>query len=101
MTTIMARFNVLPGKEAEAEEAMRQMASAVESNEPGARTYIFHRSAKNPAEITVFEMYADDQAAGVHAGSEHMAKFRTHFGALFDPATVKIEKLDRIAGFSR
>lgn len=101
MNTVLARFNIIPGKEAEAEEAMKKQAASVESGEPGALTYIFHRNRKNPTEITVFEIYADDDASQAHRNTEHMAKFASYFGSLFDPATVKIDRLERIAGFSR
>ena len=60
MNTILARFNIIDGKEAEAEEAMQKQAASVESTEPGALTYIFHRNRKDPSEITVYEIYADD-----------------------------------------
>jgi hypothetical protein len=30
-----------------------------------------------------------------------MGAFRAHFGTLFDPSTVKIERLERVAGFTR
>ncbi len=101
MQTIVARFKIIPGKEADSEEAMKKMASSVEANEAGALTYIFHRNLKDPAEITVFEVYRDDAASAAHVASEHMGVFRTHFGPLFDPATVKIERVERVAGFSR
>ena len=101
MQTIIAKFKIVPGKEADAEEAIKKMASAVESNETGAVAYIFHRNLKDPAEITVYEIYKDDAAAAAHAGSEHMGTFRTHFGGTFDPTTVKIDRVERIAGFNR
>ena len=101
MQTILAQFKVQPGKEAEAEQALKTMAASVEGKEPGALAYIFHRNRRDPLEITVFEIYADDAAAATHAGSEHMGQFRTYFGSLFDPATVKIDRLERVAGFVR
>ncbi|HEU4759285.1 MAG TPA: putative quinol monooxygenase [Dehalococcoidia bacterium] len=101
MITILARFRVQPGKEAEAEQALRAMAAAVESNEPGALTYIFHRSQQDPAEITVFEVYTDAEAFATHGQSPHMGQLRAAFGGVFDPASVKIERLERLAGFVR
>ncbi len=101
MTTILARFKVQPGKEAEAEKAISEMAAAVEASEPGALVYIMHRSQKDPGEITVFEVYADGEALDTHNQTAHMAQFRSHFGPLFDASTVKIERLERIAGFVR
>jgi quinol monooxygenase YgiN len=101
MNTILAQFKIIPGKEAEAEEAMKAMAASVESKESGARTYIFHRHRRDPLAVSVWEIYADDAAFAAHGASEYMAAFRTYFGSLFDPASVKIERLERIAGFSR
>ena len=101
MNTIIARFNIVTGKEAEAEEAMKKQAASVESAEPGTLAYIFHRNRKEPSQITVFEIYADDDASTAHRDTEHMGTFRSYFGSLFDPATAKIERLERIAGFTR
>lgn len=101
MNTILARFNIVAGKEAEAEEAMKKQTASVESAEPGTLAYIFHRNRKEPSQITVFEIYADDDASTAHRDTEHMGTFRSYFGSLFDPDTVKIERLERIAGFSR
>ena len=101
MQTIIARLKILPGKEAEAEEAMKKMAASVESNESGALVYIFHRNLKDPAEVTVFEVYRDDTAAAAHVASDHMGTFRGHFGSIFDPAAVKIDRMERVAGVNR
>jgi quinol monooxygenase YgiN len=101
MNTIIASFRIIEGKEAEAEEAMQKQAAAVEANEPGALAYIFNRHAKDPAQITVFEVYKDDEAVAAHRATEHMAAFGKLFGTIFDPATVKIERQERVSGFSR
>jgi len=101
MITILARFKVQSGKETEAEQAVRDMAAAVQANEPGAVTYLFHRSQRDPNEITVFEVYADESAFSTHGQTPHMAKLRSAFGQVFDPASVKIERLERVAGFVR
>ena len=101
MTTILAQFKIQPGKEAEAEKALKEMVSAVEANEPGAVTYIMYRSQKDPGEITVYEDYADDEAFAAHSQTAHLATLRTGFGPLFDPASVKIVRVERIAGFAR
>jgi len=101
MSTILARFNIVAGKEAEADEAIKKQVASVESAEPGALTYIFHRNRKDPSEITVFEIYKDDEASAARRDAEHTGTFRGYFGSVFDPATVKIDRLERIAGFSR
>jgi quinol monooxygenase YgiN len=101
VNTIIASFRVIEGKEAEADEAIAKQAAAVEANEPGTLAYVFHRHAKDPALITVFEVYKDDDASNAHRGSEHMAAFGKLFGTIFDPGSVKIERHDRVGGFIR
>ncbi len=101
MTTILAQFKIQPGKEAEAEKALNEMAAAVEANEPGALLYVFNRSQKESSEITVFEVYSDGEALDTHNQTAHMGQLRAAFGSVFDPASVKIVRLERIAGFAR
>jgi quinol monooxygenase YgiN len=101
MTTILARFKIQPGKEAEAEKALSEMVAAVQANEPGALAYIAHRSQKEPTEITFFEVYADAEAASAHGQTPHMATLQRSLAQLADLSTVKIERLERFAGFVR
>ena len=101
MNTIIASFRIIEGKEAEAEAAMHKHAAAVEAKEPGVLNYVFVRKAKDPALVTVFEVYADDEAVAAHRASEHQATFGKLFGTVFDPATVKIDRQERVSGFSR
>ena len=101
MNTIIASFRIKEGKEEEAEEAMKKHAATVESNEPGVLTYIFLRAAKDPGQVTVFEVYADDDAVAAHRGADHQKAFGALFGTIFDPATVQIHRQERVSGFSR
>lgn len=101
MITVVARFRMQLGKESEAEKALTEMAAAVEANEPGALVYLFNRSQKDPSEITVFEAYADGEAFAHHGQTAHIGQLRSNFGPLFDPASVKIDRLERFAGFVR
>lgn len=101
MNTVIATFRIVEGKEAEANEAMQKHAAAVEANEPGVLTYIFTRAAKDPAQVTVFEVYADDEASAAHRAADHQKAFGSLFGTIFDLTTVKILRQDRVAGFSR
>ena len=101
MTTILAQFKIQPGKETEAKKTLSEMAAAVEANEPGALAYLMHRSQRDPTDITVFEVYADDEALSTHNQTPHMAQLRSAFGPVFDPASLKIERLERFAGFIR
>ena len=101
MNTIIASFRIIDGKEAQAEEAIKKHTAAVEANEPGALAYIFHRRPKDPALVTVFEVYADDAAVAAHRDSEHQAAFGKLFGSVFDRDSVKIERHERVSGFTR
>lgn len=101
METIIARFKVQPGKEEEALHGLKQMAESVQAEEPGALSYLIHRSQNDPSEIVFFEVYADGDAFAAHTQTAHMNKMRASFGELFDVSEVKIERLDRVGGFAR
>lgn len=101
MLTIIARFKMQAGKEDEALERLRQMVGSVQAEEPGALAYLCHRSQDDPSEIVFFEVYADDDALQAHGQTPHMGEFRAGFAQLFDVSQVKIERLERVAGFAR
>ena len=101
MITIIARLKILPGSEAEGEQALTEMTAAVEASEPGALAYLMHRSQRDPADITVFEVYADGEAFSAHGQTSHMAALQGKLAQLADLSTVKIERLERFAGFVR
>jgi quinol monooxygenase YgiN len=101
MHTVTAEFRIFPGKEAEAEDAIRKVAAAVEANEPGALKYIWHRGVKDPNQVLVFEIYRDDEAREQHRGTPYLAEFQAHFGTVFDPASVKTTRYDQIVGVDR
>ena len=101
MTAILAQFKIKPEKQAEAEKALAEMVAAVEANEPGAALYIAHRSQEDPTLITFFEAYADDDAFRAHTQTPHMASLQRALAQLADLSTVRIERLERIAGFTR
>jgi quinol monooxygenase YgiN len=101
MITILARIKVKPGNEAEAEQAASDMAAAVEANEPGALAYLMHRNQKDPTDIIVVEVYADDEAFSAHGQTAHMAALRSTLARVADLSAIKIERLERFAGFVR
>jgi quinol monooxygenase YgiN len=101
MVSIIFRAKMKPGKEDEAIKQMSEMVAAVKANEPGAIIYGFHRVQDDPSELVFWELYADDDAFKTHAGTEHMGKMRASFAELFDTTAVKLERLDRVAGFAR
>ncbi len=101
MITIIAQLKILPGKESEAEKALAEMAAAVEANEPGALAYLMHRSQRDPTDVTVFEVYADGEAFSTHGQTSHMTALRASLAQVADLTAVKIDRLERFAGFTR
>ncbi len=101
MITFTARLKVLAGKEAEAEAGLKAMVAAVAAEEPGALAYICHRTA-NAGEFLFFEVYADQAAKDAHMATPHFQKLMALMGPVLDAVYgVKIEDLDRVAGFAR
>lgn len=101
MHTVTAQFTILPGKEAEAEAAIKKVVSEVDKNEPGAVAYHWHRHKKDPTQILVFEIWADDAAVDAHRGTPYLSEFQSLFGTVFDPNSVKLTRWDRIAALDR
>lgn len=101
MITVTAQFTILPGKEAEAEALIRDLAQAVSDKEPGCLIYSWHRSVKDPLQIMVFENWRDDAAVEEHRGQQHMKDFQSRFPGIFDTSTVKLTRWEKLAGVSR
>jgi quinol monooxygenase YgiN len=101
VNTIIASFRIIEGKETEAEDAMKNHAATVEANEPGVLTYVFLRAARDPGLVTVFEVYADDDAVAAHRSADHQKAFGALFGSIFDAGSVQIHRQERVSGFSR
>ena len=101
MTAILAQFKLKPDKQAEAEKALAEMAAAVEANEPGAVLYVAHRSQKDTTLITFFEAYADGDAFRAHTQTPHFQNLQRVLAQVADLSTVRIERMERIAGFMR
>ena len=98
MLTIIFRVKIKDGKEEEALAKVNAMAEAVQANEPGALAYVVHRNQEDSSEIVFFERYADEAALESHSQTAHMGAMRENFAEIFDTASIKIERLDRIAG---
>ena len=101
MVTVIFRAKMKPGKEDEALAKMRGMVESVQAKEPGALVYAFHRLQDDPSELVFWEAYADDDAFKAHAATAHMTEMRGSFAELFDTSTVKLERMERVAGFVR
>jgi quinol monooxygenase YgiN len=101
MVTVIFRAKMKSGKEDEALERLQKMADAVQGQESGALVYAVHRLQDEPSEVVLWESYADDAAFQTHMATPHMGELRGAFAELFDPSTVKLERLERVAGFAR
>lgn len=76
MITLLARFEMLKGKETQACQAFKTMTEAVKANEPGCLMYAVTRGQVNAQEIYVYEVYKDQAAADEHGKTVHMTDFR-------------------------
>jgi autoinducer 2-degrading protein len=105
MIAITAEFRINEGKDEEAVAAIEKVVAAVNANEPGTLMYTWHRGLKDPAQVLVYEQYADEAAMKAHSSGEHgphLAEFQKAFAAgVFDPSTVKISRFGKIAEIDR
>jgi quinol monooxygenase YgiN len=88
---------VQEGKEEEFKAAGAEMVAAVKANEKG-RTlmYTLAQDKKTPTAFYFVEAYADDEAAGEHSKTPHMAAFGGKIGGLL-AGRPEIIRLDTIA----
>ncbi len=101
MFTVLATLKVQKGKEEEAEELLRQLASQVEAQEPHTLTYLFHRLQNDPNTIIVFEVYKDEGAFEAHRRGPTLRQVGSQLASLLEPGGVEIQVLERFAGFQR
>jgi len=73
----------------------------VDKNEPGAVAYFWHRAVKDPSQVLVFEIWRDDAAVEAHRDTPYLTEFQSLFGTVFDPASVKLTRYERIAAINR
>jgi quinol monooxygenase YgiN len=69
---VVGSFTALPGKEAEAEEAFRNLVAPTHG-EDGCILYSLHRGVDNPAKLAFIERWASREALEAHLGSTHIA----------------------------
>ncbi len=101
MITVLARFEMLEGKEIDVVEAVRKMADAVKANEPGCLLYVATRGKVNGRELYFFEIYEDEKAFQDHAQTDHMGAMRAAMSGMIDNSSFNIESLDQVGGFVR
>lgn len=101
LITLLARFEMLKGKETEACAAFTKMAEDVKANEPGCLMYSITRGQVNSCEIYVYEIYRDQAALDAHRKTEHMGAFRKAIESTLNRGAFNVEILDEVAGFIR
>ncbi|MBX5493324.1 MAG: antibiotic biosynthesis monooxygenase [Chloroflexi bacterium] len=71
MVVLVARYIVQPGRMAEVEAALREMAAAVKRHEPGCSLYHVLRAREDPNVLLLIEHYADEAALAAHRATPH------------------------------
>jgi quinol monooxygenase YgiN len=84
MLAVVAKLNVLAGKEAEFEKVMLGLAEQVNANEPGCHLYKLCKDADG--NYVVMELYADAEAVAAHGASEHFKAAGAGFKGLMGGA---------------
>jgi quinol monooxygenase YgiN len=84
MLTIVAKMKIKPGKESDAEEALRGMIGYVRSAEPGTLRYVLHRGVADPTELLMYEQYADQAAVDTHGTSDRIQQLFATLAPLLD-----------------
>lgn len=79
MIAVLARLPVAEGREAPFEAAMRELAAAVRSREPGNQLYTL---VKDEQGYAVMEIYDDEEALRAHGASEHVKAAAATFAKL-------------------
>lgn len=70
-TAFVVTFHVKPGKNAEFEQAFREMQANVRKREPGNVYYDFFVSEQDPQSYVIIERYKDAAAVAAHGKSDH------------------------------
>ncbi len=69
---VIAKLRVKEGKNQEFEAIFKQLAQAVDENEPGNNYYELHKSKSDSQLYIVLEQYVDEDALAAHEETEHM-----------------------------
>lgn len=78
---VVATLKAQEGKEAELEEAFRELAGSVRANEPGNRLYTLFRSRRDKSTYIVMEIYDGEEAMKAHGKSDHFRAAGPRIGA--------------------
>jgi quinol monooxygenase YgiN len=69
---VIAKLKVKEGMNAEFEALFKQLATAVEENEPGNNIYELHKSKSDSQLYIVLEQYIDEEALAAHDDTVHV-----------------------------
>lgn len=75
MLAITVRFSVRPGHEREFFERVKTQASDSLDREPACSQFDVCRSAQDPRQIFLYEIYADEAAFAAHLNMPHFLAF--------------------------
>jgi quinol monooxygenase YgiN len=89
--TVVARIHPRPGREAEVEALLLEMAEAVRAHEPDCLVYRPHRRSAEPVVFLFYEQYRSMAAFESHRTAAHLADFRRRLKDLLaQPTEVEI-----------
>jgi len=80
--TIVAKLTVQEGTQDTFTAAFKEMAAAVEANEPGTEMYVLSWDKKEETVAWITELYADADAVAAHGETEHMKAFGGAIGGI-------------------
>jgi quinol monooxygenase YgiN len=78
---VLAKMTAREGEGAALLEAMRDMVAAVDAEE-GTEIYALHADTGNADVVWIYELYVDNDALGLHSGSEAMKGLGPKIGHL-------------------
>ena len=84
---VAAAFKVKPGREAEAEEALREVTRATHE-EDGCLTYALHRGLDEPGRFVILERWRARADLDAHLQTPHVQRLASMADALDEPAGV-------------
>lgn len=76
MKVRIAKIEIIPAYLAQYKQALAEHAKAAVSIEPGVLTLNAVYDQKNPAQVTVFEVYASEEAYQSHLKTAHFLKYK-------------------------
>jgi quinol monooxygenase YgiN len=84
---VAAAFKIKPGREAEAEEVLREVVRETHGEE-GCMLYALHRGLDDPGRFVVLERWRSREALDAHFQQPYMTKLAAAADALEEPAGV-------------